>query len=81
MESQRSEEAFLSDLHRLRNGSFKMTRQQFRNCLKRSIGATKGYSDGCWKHFQDAPLHYICSRSHKEQQLELVRVCLRLGAE
>jgi hypothetical protein len=74
-------EQTLSSLHEIRNGSFKVTRQMFRNSLKRSIGATKDYADGCCRHFQDSPLHYICSRSHTDQQLELVRLCLKLSKE
>lgn len=72
-------ETLLLNFEWFRHGALKMTRQQFRNALKRSIGATKDYADGCWKHFQDAPLHYICSRSNVEQKLELIKLCMKLG--
>ena len=70
----------LAALRVLRDGSFEMTRQQFRNALKRSIGASKDYADGCWVPFQDSPMHYICSRTDEAQSLELVRLCMELGA-
>lgn len=77
--SERDFRAFLADLELLREGRFRMTKQQFRNALKRSIGATKDYADGCWIPFQDSPLDYILSRSHVEQKLELIKLCIRLG--
>jgi hypothetical protein len=69
----------LKMLLQLRKGSFKITRQKFRNALKRSIGANKEYADGCWGSFLDSPLHYICSRSSDKQGEELIRVCMKLG--
>jgi hypothetical protein len=76
-----SEKELLTQLHRLRAGAFRVTKQRFRNALRRSIGATPDYADPLWRHFQDSPLHYICSRTDQAQQLELVRVCLALGKE
>lgn len=69
-------EMVLAIIEHLRDGGFAMTRQKFRNCLKRSIGANKEYADGCWADFQDAPIHYICSRSNLEQKYELIRTML-----
>ncbi len=72
------ENDILDIISKLRHGSFEMSRQQFRNALKRSIGACSQYADGCWNHFRDAPVHYICSRTDREQKLELIRVCMKL---
>lgn len=69
----------LETFERFRNGAFAMTRQRFRNALKRSIGASKHYADGCWNNFQDSPLHYICSRSDQKQKLELIALCMKLS--
>jgi len=74
-----NESELLSHLHQLRDGAFRVTKQRFRNALKRSIGATPDYADPLWRHFQDSPLHYICSRTDRAQQLELVKACMALG--
>ena len=63
----------------VRKGSLLMSQQQFRNCLKRSIGAAKDYADGCWNGFQDSPMHYMASRVPLSQGKELFKKCLELG--
>lgn len=72
------EAAALAICHRLRDGAARMTRQQFRNCLKRSIGADKGYADNCRRHFQDNPAAYLASRTPQTQSIELLRVIFRI---
>ncbi len=62
----------------VRKGSLEMSKQQFRNCLKR-IGATKDYADGCWNNFQDSPMHYMASRTPLYQGKVLFDKCLELG--
>ena len=69
----------LGTLHILRRGAQKMTKQQFRNALKRSIGADKEYAAGAWIQFQDSPMHYLCSRNPQEQAMELVKIMMKLG--
>jgi len=63
----------------VRKGSLEMSKQQFRNCLKRSIGANKYYADLCWKDFQDSPMHYMASRTPLYQGKVLFDKCLKLG--
>lgn len=72
------EAAALAICHRLRDGAARMTRQQFRNCLKRSIGAGKDYADNCRRHFQDNPAAYLASRTPQTQSTELLRVILKI---
>jgi hypothetical protein len=69
----------LETLFQFQRGLYRMTRQQFRNCLRRSIGATMDYADECWVPFQNNSVGYICSRTHLAQQLELIKVCMKLG--
>lgn len=64
--------------HRLRDGAGRMTRQQFRNSLKRSIGATKDYADGCWRSFQDNPAAFLAHRNPQTQSHDLLRVMLEI---
>ena len=71
----------IEQLQRLQRGIHRMTRQQFRNALRRSLRADKSYADGCWIPFQDNPLGYLCTRRPQVQAEELIRVALRLGKE
>lgn len=73
--------SLLEQFEQFRRGVFRLTPAEFCKALNRSIGATEDYSKPLWKHFQDAPIHYICSRSDLVQKLELIRVCLELGKE
>src|ERR1019366_9073798 len=68
----------LSLCHRLRDGAARMTRQQFRNCLKRSIGSNKDYADGVWIPFQDNPAAFLAHRTPQSQSRELLRVILEI---
>jgi hypothetical protein len=67
--------------HRLRDGAARMTKQEFRNCLKRSIGADKDYADGCRRHFQDNPAAYLASRTPQVQSEELLRKMFEICRE
>ncbi|HEY3379728.1 MAG TPA: hypothetical protein VGL77_19815 [Armatimonadota bacterium] len=69
----------LDRLNTLRRGIDLMTRQQFRNALKRSIGADKDYADGCWIAFVNYPLGYLTTRNPSRQAVELIRVALKLA--
>ena len=64
--------------HRLRDGAARMTRQQFRNCLKRSIGADKDYADGVRASFQNNPAAFLAHRNPQTQSQELLRVILKI---
>jgi len=64
--------------HRLRDGAARMTRQQFRNCLKRSIGANKDYADGVRVSFQNNPAAFLAHRNPQTQSQELLRVILEI---
>lgn len=70
----------LEDMHCIRSGVLKITKQQFYDALHVSIGANKHYADGCWIDFQDSPMHYMCSRSPQSQSKELIKVCYELGS-
>lgn len=62
-------------------GFYCITKQKFRNALKRSIGANKDYADGCWIAFQNSPMFYVLSRTDKAQTNELIKLCVKLGIE
>ena len=64
--------------HRLRDGAARMTRQQFRNALTRSIGSTKDYSDNVRPNFQDNPAAFLAHRNPQSQSEELLRVILEI---
>lgn len=64
--------------HRLRNGAARMTKQEFRNCLKRAIRANKEYADGVRVHFQDNPAAFLAHRSPQSQSVELLKVILEI---
>jgi len=64
--------------HRLRDGAARMSRQQFRNSLNRSIGATKDYADGCWVSFQNNPAAFLAHRNPQTQSHDLLRVILEI---
>jgi hypothetical protein len=74
-------ESALALCHRLRDGASRMTRQQFRNCLSRAIGADKDYADGVWISFQDNPAFFLAHRNPQSQSLELLRVILKITAD
>ena|ERR1019366_440335 len=67
--------------HRLRDGAARMTRQQFRNCLNRAIGATKDYADNVRCDFQDNPAAFLAHRNPQTQSRELLRVILEITKE
>jgi hypothetical protein len=69
----------LDCLQQLRCGIGKITMQQFRDALKRSINANKDYADKCWDMFQKTPMYYICARHPLTEGIELVELLLRLG--
>ncbi len=71
-------ESALALCHRLRDGAARMTRQQFRNCLKRSIGANKDYADGVRVSFQNNPAAFLAHRNPQTQSQELLRVILEI---
>jgi hypothetical protein len=73
--------AALDLCHRLRDGAARMTRQQFRNCLKRSIGAGKDYADGVWISFENNPAAFLAHRQPQSQSHELLRVLLEITKE
>jgi len=64
-------------LKKFYTGLQKITRKQFRNALKRSIGATADYADGCWNTFQDNPLGYLATRNPQSQSEALLRIALK----
>lgn len=68
----------LAFCHRLRDGAARMTRQQFRNCLKRAIGADKDYADGVWISFQNNPAAFLAHRNPQSQSEEVLRVILEI---
>lgn len=67
----------IEDVRTLKLGVDDMTLQQFRNALKRSIGANKDYADGCWIPFMNDPLGYLATRNPQKQSEELIRVALK----
>lgn len=71
-------EAALALCHRLRDGAARMSRQQFRNSLNRSIGATKEYADANWVSFQNNPAAFLAHRNPKTQSHDLLRVILEI---
>lgn len=71
-------ERALALCHRLRDGAARMTRQQFRNCLKRAIGADKSYSDQIIVHFRDNPAAFLAHRNPQSQSEELLKVILKI---
>lgn len=71
-------EAALTLCHRLRDGAARMTRQQFRNSLNRSIGATKDYADANWVSFQNNPAAFLAHRNPQTQSHDLLRVILEI---
>jgi len=68
-------------LTRVRIGYACMSKQRFRNCLKRSIGAEKEDADRRYNIFYDNPLSYVCRTSNMDHSLELIRVMWNLGRE
>lgn len=66
-------EAVLEIVNRLARGVARMTKRQFCESLKRSIGATEDYADGCWVAFQDNPAAYLANRNPQTQSLGLLR--------
>ena len=67
--------------HRLRNGAARMTRQQFRNALKKAIGADKDYADNVRVHFQNNPAAFLAHRQPQSQSTELLKVVLRITSK
>jgi hypothetical protein len=55
-----------------------MTKEQFRECLKRSINADADYADGVINHFRDNPAAFLAHRSPQTQSTELLRVLLEI---
>ena len=68
----------LAICHRLRDGAARMTRQQFRNCLKRAIGADADYADNVWISFENNPAAFLAHRNPESQSIELIRVILEI---
>lgn len=62
--------------HRLRNGAARMTKQQFRDCLKRAIDADADYSDNVRVQFQNNPAAFLAHRNPQSQSEELLAVLL-----
>lgn len=71
-------ERALKFCHRLRDGAARMTRQQFRDSLKRSIGATKDYADANWVSFQNNPAAFLAHRNPQSQSEDLLNVILEI---
>jgi hypothetical protein len=69
----------LEDLKQFIHGSNRMTRQQFRNVLRKSIGASKDYADGCLNSFRDNPAGYVITRNPDVQGRYLIERCMELG--
>jgi hypothetical protein len=70
----------LEDLKQFVRGANRMTRQQFRNVLRKSIGAWKDYADGCFISFKDNPAGYVTTRNPDTQGRCLIERCMELGA-
>jgi len=74
-------QCILRELHILNRGAALMTKQQFRNALSRSIGASKDYADGCFNSFKDNPMGYLTSRNPPQQAHALIRRMMIIGKD
>ena len=69
------------DLKLMRKGVHRMTKQDFRDSLKRSIDANEEYADGCWCLFMDSPMWYMTSRNPEIRGEDLLQTVMNKARE